>query len=233
VDACVLCDIGLPPPGCVDGTCQFGGGGPQVDCDELGAQASEAVADAVDSADTSCATNEDCTSVDDSSRCFYGCGAIVSVTGAESVKATIDELDANLCAAFEEDGCMALAPPCAFPGDPQCVVGACVASLRPFGEPCSDACGNECYVPGPGGAGICSAQCTTDSDCGPTGICQSAGNAGKWCFRRCASDAECLSVNDDTENPLFCAERLDADDDYGFEPLVDAPEGFCIQSSEP
>ena len=93
-----------------------------------------------------------------------------------------------------------------------------------YGSPCPDACpGSDCYVPGTGVNPICSRHCVIDADCGAGALCEESGGTGRWCFRRCAGDAECLAVNASADNPLYCA---------SYSP-PDAARWFCIQASEP
>jgi hypothetical protein len=104
-----------------------GSGGAGDVCKEREAEAGNAVQRAVDAADLSCGGASDCEIVDDSSRCHFACGALVSARSRYAVQDAIDTTNEVLCRAFEAAGCKALAPPCD-PPDPRgfgCIAGRC------------------------------------------------------------------------------------------------------------
>jgi hypothetical protein len=96
-------------------------------CEEQSQAAAAYVARAVEAAqaDLSCGSDEDCELVSNSSDCYLSCGVLVSRQGAQSVRAAVDTANAEICDGFVDRGCVALAPPCMFPGFAACVNGAC------------------------------------------------------------------------------------------------------------
>lgn len=41
------------------------------------------------------------------------------------------------------------------------------------------------------GPGICTSSCTSDADCGDTGVCGDIGGGQSFCFRNCTADTDC------------------------------------------
>lgn len=100
-----------------------------LSCGEREQLASEHVANALASADLTCAVDADCETISIDSLCHAACGALVSTNGAKDVQSTIDALNAGLCATFAEDGCVLIIPPCVVVlGQPVCLNGKCADS---------------------------------------------------------------------------------------------------------
>lgn len=105
--------------------------------------------------------------------------------------------------------------------------------IGPYGLPCDPSEHPDgCYIPGTKENPITSQRCESNDDCEGRSLCQASGGDGKWCFASCATDDDCLRINSNTDNPLFCAPTSDADDsEWGGSPMLIGR--FCVQSSEP
>jgi hypothetical protein len=80
--------------------------------------------------DLSCQTDEDCLVVWATTECSDTCSELVSRSGAEKIRAAIEEANRTACRGFDEAGCMIVHPPCVAP--PQrwiCVSAMCVIVL--------------------------------------------------------------------------------------------------------
>lgn len=121
---CTGCLMVAPPPACVAGKCQLGGGAAPT-CRERELEAAQTVGTAVEQADVTCSGDADCVQIGSSTRCHATCGAIVSKAGADELRSVIEGLDTGLCESFEADGCIAIPPPCLALGPPACIGGQC------------------------------------------------------------------------------------------------------------
>ncbi len=97
-----------------------------LSCDELAASARKDVDSAIQS-HTACATDADCVEDALSASCFDSCARGVATRGVADVKAARARVNDAQCKEFLARGCKVLIPPCAPPGPPRCVAGACKA----------------------------------------------------------------------------------------------------------
>lgn len=100
------------------------------ECDPLWAEAQCLVADAVESAGTSCESDDDCVKLNTAPSCTDSCGRdkALSVDGAAFVEAALEDINAGVCSVFNKSGCNFIPVPCV-PPDPShadCVGGVCV-----------------------------------------------------------------------------------------------------------
>lgn len=113
---------------CLDGQCNGFGGASSLTCDQLTAYAKQRI-EAAATADLSCSSDADCSywSYPQLSTCSSSCDPVlVSVQGAASVQAAIDEVNTTVCAQYEQQQCPPIVPlPCAAFGTPSCVNGQC------------------------------------------------------------------------------------------------------------
>ena len=72
----------------------------------------------------SCAQDGDCVLVSITTDCRGNCQAVVAATGADAVRAAIEQSNADHCEDYAADGCPYATPGCAAVR-PVCVQGAC------------------------------------------------------------------------------------------------------------
>ena len=102
-----------------------------LSCDQRIELAKREVDLAIQSADTSCTTDSDCTFMGPVlNSCYFSCAsAVASTMGMEAINASLDEIDSGLCAQFESDGCGVGVLPCpAPPLAAVCSKGTCIDS---------------------------------------------------------------------------------------------------------
>jgi hypothetical protein len=86
------------------------------------------IANAVDNADLSCARDDDCEYVSNSTDCHEACGALAGPMGKAQIEAAIADENAGRCAGFDAMGCFALIPPCVPPPSGiRCAAGRCTS----------------------------------------------------------------------------------------------------------
>jgi hypothetical protein len=93
-------------------------------CSDLADAARKEVAAAI-SSNASCKTDADCVETSLGASCFDSCARVVSSSGTTAVDAARAKVNAAQCKQFVEQGCKVIIPPCAPPGAPHCVSGAC------------------------------------------------------------------------------------------------------------
>jgi hypothetical protein len=96
-------------------------------CDDRKQSASGLIQDVLTKAfaDVSCQSDADCTQIAVASSCTDSCSDVLNMAGAARVQAAIDDVNANVCNGFQDDGCTFTVPPCAPTGAPACVEGSC------------------------------------------------------------------------------------------------------------
>ena len=123
---------------CGDGVCRKGTTTTKTDggtksCSDLSSQAFAKVQTLDDGADQSCKTTADCIAAPDVS-CGGGCGhGTTSKAGAAAIASGLASIEKTYCEPFAKQGCMTIALPCAFPGNPTCIAGKCQDA--PPGQP--------------------------------------------------------------------------------------------------
>jgi hypothetical protein len=95
------------------------------------------IANAVANADLSCARDNDCEIVSNSTDCHASCGVLAGPMGQAQIAAAIADENAGRCAGFDAMGCVALIPPCVPPPPHiRCAAGRCISD---YGAPMPDA----------------------------------------------------------------------------------------------
>jgi hypothetical protein len=101
-------------------------------CDDARNWSSRILSAAIDTADRSCQTTEDCVAVNTSTACNAGCGGLVAKAGEQQVADAIELLNATYCNDFENRCGPVLIPPCVPPPPVACTDNQCV---QDYGEP--------------------------------------------------------------------------------------------------
>jgi hypothetical protein len=115
---------------CVAGQCTSAMAAiPPPTCLEREQIAGQQIAQAIQTADTSCTVNADCVTVSTATVCTDACGpTVVSRSGQSAIDTAVTSIDEGLCSSFVADGCHFSALPCAAPvtGVAICSNGFCV-----------------------------------------------------------------------------------------------------------
>ena len=120
--------LALCAPACsqMDRSPDPGSGADADECTVIQRRVATQIADvAHSSASRSCSSDQDCVTIALGASCFDSCTRSVSRSGAASVAAAIDHADAGECAAFVDQGCQLIHPPCLPPRTPTCNAGLC------------------------------------------------------------------------------------------------------------
>ena len=109
----------------------------QTECNALTANAIGAVRSALAQSNNRCSRKEDCVSYDSSNDCRIACGGVLSVSTAELLATTLQQVNGTYCADFVKKGCRrGPAPPCpAISGLPNCIGGECVSERMLADQP--------------------------------------------------------------------------------------------------
>jgi hypothetical protein len=124
------------------GTAAIGDGRDQsLSCEQRNALAGQLLTDAVDNADRSCAHDSDCKPAVARASCYQpNCWfAYASVRGRGEIERVSRDVDANLCAEYDADGCSHPLPKCAEPSAAVCRMGKCAPSQP---QESADSCNN-------------------------------------------------------------------------------------------
>jgi hypothetical protein len=124
---CTANDAGAEPP-CTTSRCGAPGSDAspaRMSCQNISDRSSRALRETVESADTSCSSDADCTVTFLGSACYAGCGVILSVEGESELDRVAAQHEKTLCTGFSESGCVRIIPPCPSPGPAACVDGTC------------------------------------------------------------------------------------------------------------
>jgi hypothetical protein len=99
-----------------------------LSCKQREDLASTQLTSVIDSADSTCSTDDDCVFASKNTVCLDSCSdVVVSLAGKAEIEAAVDGINGGVCGDYESDGCMFIALPCVppEPGSPACVKGKC------------------------------------------------------------------------------------------------------------
>jgi hypothetical protein len=103
------------------------GDGGGLTCEQQTRLGSDILDSALAMADRTCETAADCMPFWRNASCISSClGGYFSEEGMQSIADTVEAIDEGVCASFEDDGCMTIAPPCVPPLAAACIGGQCV-----------------------------------------------------------------------------------------------------------
>jgi hypothetical protein len=97
-----------------------------VSCEDAQRLSSMLVGEAIDTADRSCETPEDCVHTSIDTGCTASCGTVASTTGAQQIAEAVATINASYCADYENLCGPVLVPPCVAPQPLSCVDNLCV-----------------------------------------------------------------------------------------------------------
>jgi hypothetical protein len=113
-----------------------------LSCEQRNTLAGELLSQTSESADRICTVDADCAAVVARASCYApGCTyAYVSARGRAEIESVSRDIDANLCADYEADGCSHALPKCMEPATAVCAMGRCEGSTPAQSEEPAPSC---------------------------------------------------------------------------------------------
>jgi hypothetical protein len=100
----------------------------ELNCSDRQSLAGAEASGALQQADRTCSTDDDCEWVSANTLCSQHCGAAVSSSGAGALAATLESISADVCGDFDADGCeLPERAPCPEPPTVACIDSTCSA----------------------------------------------------------------------------------------------------------